>query len=107
MLKIEIYMETLEKAVYDLFRNISVVDVFLIVCSLPKNVYDREVKISLRRVRERNFCLLISCNLPGFLFVIVVVDDEMEEMSRSPLCVQKHNENDSDISLSFSFSLSS
>ena len=96
-----------KKTVYDLFRNISVVDVFLIVYSLPKNVYNREVKISLRRVRERNFCLLISCYLPGFLFVIVVVDDEMEAMSRSPLCVQKHNENDSNISLSFSFSLSS
>ena len=35
-----------------------------------------------------------------------VVDDEMEAMSRSSLCVQKRNENDSDISLSFSYSLS-
>ena len=70
----------------------------------------REVKISPRqrqRVRERNFCVLTSSffvfNIPGFLFVIVVVDDEMEAMSRSSLCVQKRNENDSDISLSFSY----
>ena len=53
--------------------------------------------------------IIISCVLPGFLFVIVVVEDEMEAMGRSSLCVQKHNENDSDISLSFllSFPLSS
>ena len=50
--------------------------------------------------------VIISCVLPGFLFVIVVVDDEMEAMRRSSLCVQKHNENDRDISLSFSYSLS-
>ena len=50
--------------------------------------------------------IFISCVLPGFLFVNVVVNDEMEAMSRSPLCVQKRNENDSDISLSFSYSLS-
>ena len=29
----------------------------------------------------------------------------MEAMSRSSLCVQKHNENDGDVSLSFSLSL--
>ena len=48
--------------------------------------YIREVKISLRqRVRGRNFCsdIFISCVIPGLLFVIVVVDDEMEAMSRS------------------------
>ena len=50
--------------------------------------------------------MIISCVLPGFLFVIVVVDDEIEAMSRSYLCVQKRNENDSDISSSFSYSLS-
>ena len=47
---------------------------------------NREVKISLRqRQRERFLCVdvIISCVLPGFLFVIVVVDDEMEEISRS------------------------
>ena len=48
--------------------------------------------------------IIISCVLPAFLFVTVVVDDEMEAMSRSSLCVQKRNENDSDISLSFSLS---
>ena len=32
-----------------------------------------------------------------FIFVIVVVDDEMEATSRSSLCVQKRNENDRDI----------
>ena len=46
--------------------------------------------------------LIISCILPGFLFVIVVVDDEMEATSHSSLCLQKRNENNSDISLSFS-----
>ena len=51
--------------------------------------------------------IIISCVIPGFLFVVVAVDDEMEAMSRSSLCVQKCNENDSDSSLSFSFSLSS
>ena len=50
--------------------------------------------------------IIISCVLPGFQFVIVVVDDEMEAMSRSSLCVQKHNEKDSDISFSFSLSFS-
>ena len=50
--------------------------------------------------------IIISCVLPGFLFVIIVVDDEMEAMSRSYLCVQKRNENDNDISLSFSLSFS-
>ena len=50
--------------------------------------------------------IFISCVIPGFLFVIVVVDDEMEAMSRSSLCSQKRNENDSDISLSFWYSLS-
>ena len=49
-------------------------------------------------------CSFLLVFLP---FGIVVVDDEMEAMSRSSLCVQKRNENDSDISLSFSFSLSS
>ena len=48
--------------------------------------------------------IIISCVLPGFLFVIAVVDDEREAMSRPSLCVQKRNENDSDISLSFSYS---
>ena len=57
-------------------------------------IHIREVKISLRqrqRVRERNFVcadIIISCVLPGFLFVNVVVDDEMEATSRSSLCVQ-------------------
>ena len=45
--------------------------------------------------------IIISCVLPGFLFVIVVVD-EMEATSRSFICLQKHIENDSDIELSFS-----
>ena len=60
------------------------------------------------RVRERNFCVLTYSFLviPGFLFVIVVVDDKMEAKSRSSLYVQKRNENDNDISLSFSYSLS-
>ena len=49
--------------------------------------------------------IIISCVLPEFLFVIVVVDDEMEAISRSSLCVQKRNENNSDISMSFSYSL--
>ena len=48
--------------------------------------------------------IIISCVLPGFIFAIVVVDDEMETMSRSSLYVQKRNENDSDILLSFSLS---
>ena len=54
----------------------------------------KEVTISLRqgqRVRERIFLsadIIISCVLSGFLFVIVVVDDEMEAMSRSYICVQ-------------------
>ena len=48
---------------------------------------------------------IISCVLPGFLSVIVVIDDEMEVTSRSYLCVQRRYENDSDISLSFSYSL--
>ena len=50
--------------------------------------------------------IIISSVLPGFIFDIVVVDDEMEATSRSSLCVQKRNENDSDIWLSFSHSLS-
>ena len=41
--------------------------------------------------------IIIYCILPGFIFVVVVVDDEMEATSRSSLCVQKRNENDSDI----------
>ena len=49
---------------------------------------NREVKISLRqRERERNLFVLMSSvlvrALPGFIFVIVVVDDEMEATSRS------------------------
>ena len=48
--------------------------------------------------------IIISCVFPELLFVIVVVDDEMEAMSRSSFCEQKRNENDSDISLSFSLS---
>ena len=79
--------------------------VFYMIC-IYKQFDNREVKISLRqRVRERNVCVLtyvISCVLPGFLFVIVVVDDEMEATSRSSLCVKKLYENDSDISLSLS-----
>ena len=47
---------------------------------------------------------IISCVLPGFIFFIVVVDDEIEATSRSSRCLQKRNENDSDISLSFSYS---
>ena len=35
--------------------------------------------------------IIISCVLPGFLFGIVVVDDEIEAISRSSLCVQKRN----------------
>ena len=31
--------------------------------------------------------IFISCVMPGFLFDIVVIDDEMEAMSRSSLCV--------------------
>ena len=50
--------------------------------------------------------IIISCVLPGLLFVIVVVNGEIEATSRSSLCVQKRNENDSDIALSFSYSLS-
>ena len=50
--------------------------------------------------------IIISCVFPGFIFVIVVVDDEIEAMSRSSRCLQKRNENDSDVSLSFSYSLS-
>ena len=41
--------------------------------------------------------------LPGFTFVIVVLDDEMEAMSLSSLCVLRRKENDSNISLSFSY----
>ena len=71
---------------------------------------NKEAKISLRqRVRERNVCVLTSSYfsvIPGFLFGIVVVDDEMEAMSRSSLCVQKSYENDSNVFLSFSYSLS-
>ena len=37
------------------------------------------------------------CVLPGFIFVIVVVDDDMESMNRSSCCLQKRNVNDSDI----------
>ena len=46
------------------------------------------------------FCadVINSCVLPGFLFVNGVVDDKMEAMSRSSLCVQNRNENDSEIS---------
>ena len=74
----------------------------------PRHQHIREVKISLRpwqRVREGNFnvlTIIIACVLPGFLFVIVVVDNKIEAMSCSSLCAQKRNENDSDISLSFS-----
>ena len=51
--------------------------------------------------------IIISCVLPGFLFVVVVVDDEMEATSRvQERCVQERNENDSDVPLSFSYSLS-
>ena len=74
---------------------------------------NREVKTSQRqRVLERNLCadIIISCVLPGFLYVIVVVHDEMctKCVQKRLLfkCVQKHNENDSDISLSLSLSLS-
>ena len=69
---------------------------------------NREVNFSLRqrqRVREHFFLcadIIISCVIHRFLFVIVVVVNEMEAMSRSSLCVQKSNENDSDIFLSFS-----
>ena len=31
--------------------------------------------------------IIISCALPGFIFVIVVVDDEIEAMSGSSICV--------------------
>ena len=61
-------------------------------------VHNREVKISLRqrqRVRERIFLcadIFISYVIPGFIFVIVVVDDEVEAMSRSSICVQNRNE---------------
>ena len=41
--------------------------------------------------------IIISCVLPWFIFVNVVVDDKMEATTRSSLCVQKRNENDSDI----------
>ena len=47
--------------------------------------------------------IIVSCVLPGFIFVIVVVDDEMEAMSLSSICVQKRNEDDSDMSVSFSY----
>ena len=55
---------------------------------------------------EFSVCLYLHfCVIPGFLlFVIVEVDDEMEAISCSFLCVQQRNENDSDISLSFSYS---
>ena len=50
---------------------------------------NREVKISLqhRHTRTKFLCvdIIISCVLPGFLFVIVVLDDEMEAMSHSSL----------------------
>ena len=70
----------------------------------------REVKkkdfITTTSTRTKFLCadIFIYCVRPWFLLVIVVVDDEMEAMSRSSLCVQKRNENDSDISLSFSLS---
>ena len=50
-------------------------------------------------MRTKVLCadIIISCVLPGFLFVIVLVD-EMEAMSRSSLYVQKRYENDSNIS---------
>ena len=71
---------------------------------------NREVKISLRHrhTRTKFLCvdIIISCVLPRFLLVIVVLDDEMEAMSHSSLCIQKRNENDSDISSLFSYSLS-
>ena len=35
---------------------------------------------------------IISCLFPGFIFVIVVVDDETEVMSRLSRCLQKRNE---------------
>ena len=41
--------------------------------------------------------IIISCVLPGFLSVFVIVDDEMEATSRSSRCLQKRNENDRDI----------
>ena len=40
--------------------------------------------------------IFISCVIPGFLFVIVVVGDEMELARRSSRCIQKRNKNDSD-----------
>ena len=40
---------------------------------------------------------IISCVIPGFLLVIVVVDDEIEATSCSSRCLQKRNKNDSDI----------
>ena len=72
-----------------------------------QHLFNSEVKISPRQrqhVRERNHCVLTSSFLV-FLFVIVV-DDEMEAMSPSSLCVHKRNENDSDISVTISNSLS-
>ena len=41
--------------------------------------------------------VIISCVTPGFIFVIFVVDDEMEATSRSSLSLQKRKENDSNI----------
>ena len=41
--------------------------------------------------------IIISCVLLGFIFVIVVVDDEMEATSCSSRCLQKRNKNNSDI----------
>ena len=41
--------------------------------------------------------IIISCVLPGFIFLIVVVDDEIEATSRSSRCLQKRNEKDSDM----------
>ena len=44
-----------------------------------------------KNTRTKLVCadIIVSCVLPGFLFVIVVVDDGMEARSRSSLCVQK------------------
>ena len=41
--------------------------------------------------------IIISYVLPGFIFVFILVDDEMKATSRSSRCLQKRNENDSDI----------
>ena len=82
----------------------------------------KEVKIPLRqrqRVRERNFCVLMSSFL---VFILGSYSlslgrlsfqygndneyDELKAMSRSSFCVQKRIENDSDIALSMLYLLS-